>query len=52
MFVLRVHEQGRGREKGSKKIPNSLGTVSTEPDTWLELTNHETDLGQNQEWDA
>ena len=35
----RVHR--RGRERGRKRIPNSFSTVSMEPDSGLEATNHE-----------
>ena len=34
-------EWGKGRERGKERIPSRLYTVSVEPDTWLELTNHE-----------
>ena len=33
--------QGRGRERGRQRIPSRLHAVSTEPDTRLELLNHE-----------
>ena len=36
----RQSEWGRGRERGRKRI-RRLHTVSTEPDTGLELTNRE-----------
>ena len=29
------------RERGRERIPSRLGTVSTEPDSGLELTNRE-----------
>ena len=32
---------GRGRERGSKRIPTKLHAVSAEPDAGLELGNHE-----------
>ena len=45
---------GRGqREREKERIPSRLHAVSTEPDVWLELMNHEiSDLSQNQAWDA
>ena len=44
---------GRERKREKERIPSRLHAVSTEPDVWLELTNHEiSDLSQNQAWDA
>ena len=37
----RVSEPERGREKGRERIPSRFHTISAEPDTGLELTNHE-----------
>ena len=41
LFILRKgqHEQGRGRERGSKRIPSRLPTTSTASDTGLDLMN-------------
>ena len=46
MFIFferqRQHELGRGqRERGSHRFRSRLRAVSTEPDTGLELMNHE-----------
>ena len=37
----RVHEWGRGRERGRERIPNHLPAISAEPNVGLELTNCE-----------
>ena len=36
-----MREQGRGRERGKERIPSRLHAVSAEPNTGLDLTNHE-----------
>ena len=43
MFIFREteQEQGRGRERGRKRIPSSVCAVSAEPNVGLELMNHE-----------
>ena len=38
---VHVHKWNKGREKGRKRIPSRLHSVSTEPDARLKLTNHE-----------
>ena len=37
----REHELGMGRERGRQRIPSRLCADSKEPNTGLELTNHE-----------
>ena len=37
----RENERGRGKERGGKRIPIRLRTVSTELDAGLELPNRE-----------
>lgn len=34
-------EQQRGTGRGSPRIPSRLHTVSSEPDSWLDLVNRE-----------
>ena len=45
MFILREKEQeqgrGRERERERERIPSRLCAVSTEPNSGLELINHE-----------
>ena len=36
-----AHDEGKGRETGTQRIPSRHHTVSPEPDTGLELMNYE-----------
>ena len=36
-----IEHMGRGRERGRKRIPSKLHTVSTEPDARLNPTGYE-----------
>ena len=38
---MRVHAQGRNRERGRERIPSRLPAVSAEPDLGLDFMNHE-----------
>ena len=38
---MHVHACGRGRERRKERIPNRFRALSKEPDSGLELVNHE-----------